>query len=128
MKIRQLLPSIIWSLIILWIICMPGNSIPKTPFINIPHFDKVVHAVIFAVLAFLVNYGLYRQNNTFIRKNHYTISIISGVIYGIITEWIQLKFIPGRSGEILDWVADVAGTIAGIIAFYLYLQFFPRSR
>jgi VanZ family protein len=118
-----MLPSVVWSLIILWIICMPGSTIPKVPFVNIPHFDKLVHAAIFAVFAFLLNFGLYRQENPFLKKHHYTISLIIGVIYGLGTEWIQLNFIPGRSGEFFDWVADIAGTISGILMFHLTRNF-----
>jgi VanZ family protein len=125
MKISHLLPSVIWSLVILWIICIPGSSIPETPFIYIPHFDKIVHAFIFGVFAFLINFGLYRQKNSFLRRNHYTITMIAGVLYGVITEWIQLSFIPGRSGELMDWVADVAGTIAGIMIFHFSRKILP---
>jgi VanZ family protein len=105
---------------------MPGSNIPDVPFIKIPHLDKLVHAVIFAVFAYLLNYGLYRQKNAFLKTHNYTITLFAGVVYGVITEWIQFSFIPERSGELTDWLADVAGTIAGIIIFHFTRKNLPQ--
>jgi VanZ family protein len=124
MKFRYLLPAFLWSVIILLIICIPGSNFPKTPFINIPHLDKLVHAFIFAILAYLLSSGLYRQKNPYLKKHHYAISLAAGIVYGIFTEWIQWSYIPGRSGELLDWIADVGGTLAGLLFFWFQKNHF----
>lgn len=124
MKLRYFLPAVVWSLIIVWIISLPPAIIPKTPFLNIPHFDKLVHAFIFAVFIVLLNYGLIRQSSFWTRKYLYTISLVIGVIYGAGTEWIQLHFIAGRTGEWWDFAANITGCLAGTLVFmYLKKQF-----
>jgi len=127
MKLKYLLPAIIWSFIILWLISIPGSSIPETPFLNIPHFDKLVHAIIFAVFAFLVSYGLFMQKNSVFSRYHYTITLVLGVVFSVVTEWIQLEFVVGRSGEFMDLVADLAGCLLGMIAFYYRKYYIPTK-
>jgi VanZ family protein len=127
MKLKYLLPAIVWTLLMLWLITIPGSSIPETPFLNIPHFDKLVHAIIFAVFTFLVNYGFFMQKKLVYSRHHYTISLVLGVIYSVFTEWIQLEFVVGRSGELMDIVADLTGCLLGAIAFYYRKYYLPIS-
>ena len=39
--------SIIWAIIILILSGLSGDTVNKISFINIPHFDKIVHAILF---------------------------------------------------------------------------------
>lgn len=41
-------------------------------------------------------------------------SLIIGSLYGIFDELHQM-LIPGRSAELLDWIADFVGVIIGIL-------------
>jgi hypothetical protein len=43
--------SLVWSVLILILCAIPGNSLPKSPLFNIPHFDKFVHAGLYFPLA-----------------------------------------------------------------------------
>lgn len=125
MKYRYLLPSIFWFLIILWIISIPGGSIPKSSLLKIPHIDKVIHAVVFAVFTFLLSYGFLMQKKVLLGRYPYTFSFLIGVLYSIITEWIQLRFVIARSGELLDLLADMTGCLAGIVLFDYLKRFIP---
>lgn len=125
MRIKYLLPAIIWTLVTMVLISIPGSAFPSTSLFKIPHFDKLVHLGIFAVFALLANYGLYMQRDFFFSRYHYTISLVSGVIFGVITEWFQLHYVPGRSGEWPDLLADVLGSLAGMVMFYYSRKYFP---
>ena len=40
MKSKILATGLIWSVLILILCAIPGDSLPSKPFLNIPHFDK----------------------------------------------------------------------------------------
>lgn len=125
MKFKYLLPVILWSLIILWLISIPGSNMPKTPLLAIPHFDKLVHFGIFAVFAFLLNYGLGKQAAVFCQKHQYIISLLIGGVYSAGTELLQYFFIPARSGEFWDFLANLAGCVVGVLVFKYGRKIFP---
>lgn len=125
MKFKYLLPVILWSLVILWVISIPGNNIPKTPFLAIPHFDKLVHFGIFAVFAFLLNYGLSKQSSVFCQKYQYTIALLIGVIYSAATELLQYIFISVRTGEFWDFMANTIGCMLGVLVFKHGKKYLP---
>ncbi len=125
MKFKYLLPVILWSLVILWLISIPGSNIPKTPLLAIPHFDKLVHFGIFAVFAFLLIYGLNKQSTAFCQKYQYTIALLAGVIYSAGTELLQHIYISSRSGEFWDFLANLAGCVVGLLVFRHGRKYFP---
>jgi VanZ family protein len=75
-------------------------------------FDKVAHFGMYAVLASLVTIAV-RGQSALVRTVVLTIAAIA--VFAAVDEWHQ-KFIPGRSTELADWVADSLGGITGVIA------------
>lgn len=122
MRLRYLLPAVLWAIIILVVISIPGSSIPSTSLLQIPHFDKLVHLGLFFFLVVFLNYGLYKQQKPqpLIRR-HYTISLVAGVIYGVGTELLQHYYISERHGDLADVAANTLGCIMGTATFY-YLK------
>ena len=57
LSIKNFIPGIAWFFVILILICLPGEDIPSPSgwwnWINLIHFDKLVHMGIFAVLTVL---------------------------------------------------------------------------
>lgn len=52
---------------------------------------------------------------------------VTGVAaFGAADEWHQ-RFIPGRSTELADWLADSAGAAVGAVAFALVARRRPRT-
>ncbi|MBD0319601.1 MAG: VanZ family protein [Gemmatimonadetes bacterium] len=45
--------------------------------------------------------------------------VIAGSLYGVSDE-VHQSFVPGRSPDPLDWVADTLGVIAGVLAFFRF--------
>lgn len=86
---------------------------------NLLSFDKIAHFFIFSVLVFLMIIGLSKQYRfQFLRANAQRVSLISGISYGIVIEIIQ-QFIPGRSFELADIIANTLGCAIGFGLFYL---------
>lgn len=83
----------------------PINQPPPSP----DGSDKVVHLIAFAALAFpLARTGRFGLMPVFIGAS----------AFGGIIEVIQPSF--GRSADMLDWLADIAGVALGIVLALFY--------
>jgi VanZ family protein len=110
------LPLILYWLLILTLTSLPGIDVP-----NIHINDKIEHLLAYGGLGFLLNLSLRIQNKFTLVKKYsalFTVLIVSA--YGALDELHQL-FIPGRSCDILDWTADTAGVIIGVIIMTLLI-------
>jgi len=115
-------PAIIWSLITLYL--SSGASIQLPPsFWDFLAIDKVGHFVFYGILTFLIAYGFYKIQNQFISKKMLFISLIISSVYGICLEIMQYSLFPNRYFEILDIIANISGSIVGILFFkYIYYK------
>lgn len=68
---------------------------------QITHFDKVVHFGVYGLIGTLV----VRQRPGW-RGALWSVALVSA--FGATDEWHQ-SFVPGRSTELADWVADTLG-------------------
>jgi VanZ family protein len=107
--------AIVWVFIITYLCFVDGSNFNK-PHINIPHLDKIVHFVMFFILGILLGIIGHIKHTRF---NIKWLPFIA-IIYGGVIEIVQQLFIPTRSGDVFDWVADTVGLIVGIVLF-LYI-------
>jgi VanZ family protein len=114
-KARFFLPAFIWGVIIFLIISLPTSALPATDKLHIPHFDKIVHFTMYAVLGafMLLGFGKYKRV-TSITNKHIMISLALGVFYGIVTEYLQHCCFADRHGNIYDALANGFGTVFGV--------------
>ncbi|BDQ02216.1 MAG: hypothetical protein KatS3mg036_0660 [Ignavibacterium sp.] len=112
-------------LIIHWITIFILTSLPSDQLPSVEIGDKVNHFLAFFVLGFFLNLTLkYQTKYPSLKKNILLITIIIAAGYGLLDELHQL-FVPGRSAEVLDWVADFVGAISGsLLAEFLYRRFY----
>ncbi|MEO6135992.1 MAG: VanZ family protein [Ginsengibacter sp.] len=109
---KYFLPGIAWFLIVGVLVFMPGSDVPEVKWLDIPQFDKLVHAGIFGVLVFLFCVPYFKLNISFKQKNQHFIRVcLAAIVWGIAVEIIQKYFVPGRSFDLLDWAADTAGVL-----------------
>lgn len=86
--------------------------------VGIPFLDKGLHLVEFALLGFLLSIGYFLSlRSSFRIKAAFTLA--SGILLGCLDELHQY-FIPSRSFEVLDMVADSIGILIGLFAFYYF--------
>lgn len=112
-------------LIIHWITIFILTSLPSDQLPSVEIGDKVNHFLAFIVLGFFLNLTLkYQTKYPSLKKNILLITIIIAAGYGLLDELHQL-FVPGRSAEVLDWIADFVGAISGsLLAESLYRRFY----
>ncbi len=72
----------------------------------IPSFDKVAHFSIFGLLATLMVRAVRGRWAPWV-----VIALIS--VFGVTDEWHQ-SFVPGRSCDVLDWLADTLGAALAV--------------
>ncbi len=116
LRISSFYPAIIWLLVITVMLILPGNHLPDQPIILFPHFDKVIHVVFFFFLTFLYCRPLQSGVITFAAKNYFFLMIaIASLMYGIIIEFIQKYFVPNRSYDNGDILADGIGSLTAYL-------------
>ncbi len=106
--------SWLWLLVITLLLVTNGNKFPETNLGDIPYFDKIVHIALFAISAwlFIMGYGINKITCKFIRANVWLI-VTMHIVYGIIMEFVQKYWVPYRSFEIQDIIADTLGVFLG---------------
>jgi len=105
------LPLGLYWLIIFILTSIPGGSIPKV----FGGVDKLKHFGAYFVLAILLNFTLYLQNKfPLLSKKSMLFTFLITLFYGLFDEVHQI-FIPGRSFDWWDLVADVVGSLLGIL-------------
>ncbi len=113
----RVLPAVVWLLVILVALLTPGEALPKTP--DVPNADKLVHMAIFAVLTFLWSrVGTVNSKSELKNVNFFTNYLVFGIIFAILVEYLQ-RFVPNRSFDLGDIVANIIGGTIGIICFYI---------
>lgn len=102
--------SIWWLLAIGWastIYYMSSQSdVPEPGFWMPPHADKIIHALLYALLAGVL-YPALRLSGAG-RTRAAWVAMILASLYGATDEWHQAS-VMGRSADVWDWVADTVG-------------------
>jgi VanZ family protein len=98
-----------------------GSTLPGDQ-LSLPAFafsDKLLHAGEFAILTLLVLRAIDRSG-----RGGRALWLAGLVTYGALDELHQL-WIPGRSAEFTDWVADTLGVLVGAGLVLLILKTRP---
>ncbi len=83
--------------------------------------DKVLHFVEYGIFSFLLFLAFFTSGKEFFKKNVFLLSSIIGIAYGLSDE-IHQKFIPGRSCDVFDFLADCLGIIFVQLIIFIYLK------
>ena len=101
----SLLLALAWMALLFYLSHQPGLQTPML----FPGQDKFLHAAVYAVLGVLLLAAQPRQAQGYSRQQ-VGISVLIASLYGLSDE-IHQYFVPGRSSEVLDWVADTVGAL-----------------
>ena len=107
-------PALLWSGVIFALSTIPGDALPPLP-LGWWNADKVVHAVIYAVLGALCWRG---GRATWVRGRGHRVQVSAAVVctavYGI-TDELHQAFTPLRSPDPFDVIADAVGGLLGAL-------------
>lgn len=117
MTFKKFIPAILWHLLSLVLLCLPGSTLPTGAWLTAIHADKLVHIGMFGLLCLLWCLAVGHLTLTPASRNRYFILILAGcVAYGTAMEFVQKYWVVNRSFEIWDIAADAAGAVCGYIA------------
>jgi VanZ family protein len=102
---------------------LPGSYFPQiVSFWDWLSPDKVVHLLLFGILSFLMLWSNRQQYFESKKRSLISFVLISGTIYGGLTEILQAFVFVGRHGNIFDFFANMTGTFSGFVLFVLIIQ------
>ncbi|MEO7512208.1 MAG: VanZ family protein [Gemmatimonadaceae bacterium] len=104
---RRWTPSVLWGTLILVATSIPGSALPLAS--GFPGVDKLVHLFLYGMLGALIWRA---QQQPLWSTFWWTVAGIA--LFAGLDEWHQ-QFVPGRSMELADWMADVSGATLGIV-------------
>jgi VanZ family protein len=104
--------AIAWLLLMCILFVIPGSALPEQNWFADIQLDKWVHIGLFSVLVFLwaSAFDLGLPSNCWI-------VIAIAILYGIAVEFVQKTWIPNRSFDQYDVVADAIGSVVGLIVW-----------
>jgi VanZ family protein len=110
-KTISIIVALLYFLLSTYLLTLPGSQFPKITWMDkIPLFDKWVHIGLFAILTFLWCRVLVKYTV----KKMLTVAIVC-LLYGVAIEFIQDRWIPFRSFEAADIIADAVGCTLGFL-------------
>ena len=117
--------AVIWLLLVTTLLCIPGTKLPKITWQDKIWLDKWVHIFLFIVLVILWSKAYSHKKNTHSSSRRIFLQImITGIVYGIAMEIVQKYFIPFRSFDLGDIIADAIGCVVGY--FFAIKKFSSR--
>jgi len=84
--------------------------------------DKSLHFLAYLILVFLLWFAISPDRKVNWRRATVWWILLVMVWYGAFDEWLQARM--GRSGDVADFLADLAGTLTGLILFSFF-TFWP---
>lgn len=109
-------PMVVWATLLFILSSIPGTEIPA---LWVFGYDKVIHFLLYVVLAWTVYRAIVHQEwNVTLKKHPYIFTILIVALYGATDEWHQL-FVPKRSCSLYDWFADCIGAMTVCAAYWL---------
>ncbi|GGB13508.1 VanZ family protein [Puia dinghuensis] len=113
---------IVWTLLVVIAMCIPGSYIPNEKLFYVPDFDKLVHITLFGGFVFLWSLYLTKRGLSFTRLlvGFFCFYMLSN-LFGIAMEFVQKYWIPGRDYDLGDIIADMFGAGFGYGASSIFL-------
>lgn len=122
---RKFIPAAAWFILTLIVLFMPGGNFPEmNNWLTRLYPDKWIHVFLFGTQVFLLNRPVGLSDFPGSKKKHtFVVTGVAVCAWGLITEFLQKQFVPGRDFEIADWGADTLGCF---LAFVLSKRLFLR--
>jgi VanZ family protein len=121
-KFYSFIPGVVWLIITVVLLVIPGPDVPSAPLFDLVYFDKCVHIGMFGILTFLWCFPLLKTE-TASMKLFGTITC-SSILLGILMEYVQKYVAIYRDFDVLDMVADAVGSVIAL----LWLSFLLKKK
>lgn len=101
-----------WTLFTILLLCLPGSMVPGTGLFALKNLDKIVHVMLFAMNVLFWGWH-YETSDREWRQLKVIFVAATGIMItlGIVMEYVQMYFIPNRSFDGYDIIADIIGSV-----------------
>jgi hypothetical protein len=125
LSFKKFIPGIAWFFVVLVLVCLPGQEIPKIGWLSDINFDKAVHVGVFGLLTVLFCWPFNNSPYTEKERLQYFMKIaIATCVWGLTTEVIQKYLVPNRFFDLLDLAANSLGVL---IAYWFCRKRFIKT-
>ena len=107
---RIIAAPIVWAAIVFWLHVGRVPSAEHASWLP-PHADKIVHFGMFFILGFL-HARVWKSLKEWPTSTLFVITTSASLVYGATLEGLQ-SLLTYRGADILDWIADGFGSMAG---------------
>lgn len=107
--------ALTWSIFVTVLLCLPGAAFPKEKWFDKIWLDKWIHVCLFSVMVFL--WCRVAVQLTWKKIRFFYEIAFYFFMYGVAMEFVQKYFIPNRSFDVKDMIADGIGTVVGVLIF-----------
>lgn len=115
-QINTFWPAVFGLIVATMLFCLPGEEFPEASWLEDIQLDKLVHIGLFFVLVVLWCLPSASSINNRHRLNRvYAWITFAFLVYGVAIEFIQRDFVPHRSFDFFDIVADGIGCVVGFV-------------
>ncbi|MEO7983052.1 MAG: VanZ family protein [Bacteroidota bacterium] len=113
---------ILWLIISTVLLTIPGKAFPKENWLEKIWFDKWVHIGMFSIMVFLWCWAMQRMKFEKAKlKKAFVFIALLWLAYGAGMEFVQKYFVPNRSFDTGDIIADGVGCLAGLLYSRRYI-------
>ncbi len=105
---------LVYCVFITILFCLPGSAFPSDTWMSRIWLDKWVHVGIFSILVILFALAF--------PSCKYVWILLICAIYGLLIEFLQNGWIPNRSFDLGDWLADLVGIMVGMVVYGRYVK------
>ncbi|MEM4261325.1 MAG: VanZ family protein [Candidatus Woesearchaeota archaeon] len=117
-QIKNFWKTILCIVIIFILSFIPGKALDKFDLFDFKFQDLIVHFIMYAFFTYIFIKDLsLLKKSYFNQKRWWLVPLIVSLTIGLVTELTQWLFIPGRNGNILDFVINLSGTGTIILSF-----------
>jgi VanZ family protein len=120
---------VIFEFVLIFILLsMPGGDIEGTSWmsfiLHLPFADKIIHMGLFGSLALSIFFHFEQYLNISFRSTRTkALSLIVCILFGIGMEFYQKYFVPSRSLDVIDMLADAMGALLALPFFNMVKHF-----
>lgn len=110
-----LIAGLVYTFLITVAFLSPATDVPK---VQIPYLDKLVHILIHLGLCLIWLFFTFSNDKYHISIKSVVVVLVICFSYGITIEAAQHWFTTSRQFDLLDVLANVAGSLLGLWSFY----------
>jgi glycopeptide antibiotics resistance protein len=120
---KNFIPAFAWHLLSLILVCIPGNRLPKMDnWFDLLNFDKLIHTGLFGgVAGFYMLPILLAKISKSVKLRWFQKISLASALWSISLEFLQ-TYVPKRSCDPVDMVANVLGVIIAYLLFRFLLK------